>query len=48
LKEPDFADLYGAKLAQWEEAVNEEATGEKVDTQVEVDKLRNIGLDFFQ
>lgn len=43
----NFADLFGAQLARLQAELDHQNKNVEIDTQKEVDTIRNIGLDFF-
>lgn len=45
--EGDFGDLFGARLARWQEELDGRQGNSKLDTHAEVDRIRNVGLEFF-
>lgn len=47
LPQTDFGTLYGDKLARWQIELNRQSENVGIDTQSEIDAIRNIGLDFF-
>jgi hypothetical protein len=42
-----FDDLFGTRLAHWQTELDRRQSGSERDTRTEVEKIRDIGLDFF-
>jgi hypothetical protein len=47
LPQTDFGDLYGSWLARWQAELDRRQGCSEVDTHTEVDKIRELGLNFF-
>ena len=45
--EVDFGDLFGERLTHWQEELDRRQGDSELDTHAEVDRIRNVGLDFF-
>lgn len=45
--EVDFGDLFGDRLTRWQEELDRRKAESEFDAHAEVDKIRQVGLDFF-
>ena len=45
--EVDFGDVFGERLAHWQEELDRRQGDSELDTHAEVDRIRVVGLDFF-
>jgi hypothetical protein len=47
-EEADFGDLFGEHLTRWQEELDRRQRESESDAHAEVDKIRRVGLDFFE